>query len=510
MIYGIDLGTTYSCIAYVNEFEQAEILPNFEGEKTTPSVVAYGEDVKSITIGKEAKNGQVTDSEYTVSFIKREIGKEYTPPTPFPHNQTPTEISARILKKLVDDANLAKDGAPCYDVVITCPAYFGTVAREQTKQAGIIAGLNVLRIVNEPTAAAIAYGKKYKGNGEKYILVYDLGGGTFDITLIRIRGNSYKVVVTGGNAALGGYDWDLCLAEKLLERFNRECSTDYSFANDAALKNKFMLYAEDLKKMLTAKEKTKANIGYGGYSVQFPVTRSEFDCWTKGLLDKTIELTQDLLDEAKKKGFSLSKDSDILMVGGSSRMPQVALRLHREFDPSGCKILLQDPDECVAKGAAQIGDIIEDTDTAEDMPTTFYDVTAKTYGTDIFLNGEIQVSNLIFANAALPARGDRTFATSYDNQDYIPINVYESDSREKIIKESEGICLDREHNLPLPPDLPKGSPIDVRFEVDKQGILHVQASALSQNLEFELNVKGILSEEELQRAKELLENSQEV
>lgn len=517
MVYGIDLGTTNSCVACINQYGQAEILPNSLGSRTTPSVVYFSEDGYSYTVGQIAKNGQVNDYKQTVSFIKREMGKDYEPPTPFPNNLTPTEISARILSELVKDANNATDGEDCFDVVITCPAYFGTVAREQTRLAGELAGLNVLRIINEPTAAAIAYGKKFKDDEEKYVLVYDLGGGTFDVTLIRIRGKNFKVIVTGGSATLGGYDWDLRLAEKFLERFNKECSTNYSFEDNPGLKNQFMLFAEDTKKFLTAREQTRVDLGWQGTTVKFTVTREEFDSWTKDLLDQTIKHVRALLEKARQKGVELTKATDILCVGGSSRMPQVTKRLTEEFGGIGCEILLRDPDECVAKGAAQIGDIVEE---QEDISVikdsedrfTFYDVTAKTYGTDMMKRGDTNtyVRNLVFANSTLPARGDHTFCTSYDNQDYIPINIYESDSMEKVIAEKDAVFLDEGKQLPLPPNLPQGTPVDIRFEVDKQGILHVTASAASESIDFELKLKGIMTAEEFKRAKEDLEASQSV
>ena len=202
-VYGIDLGTTYSCIATIDPFGQPEVLSNSLGGRTTPSVVYLSPDGTSCTVGEIAKNGQVVDHENTVSFIKREMGKEYTKPTKFPQGLTPTEISARILRKLVEDANNATDGPPSYDVVITCPAYFGSTAREQTKQAGAIAGLNVLRIINEPTAAAVAYGAVLNSEQEKYILVYDLGGGTFDISFIRAKFKDIKVLQTVVDSKLG-------------------------------------------------------------------------------------------------------------------------------------------------------------------------------------------------------------------------------------------------------------------------------------------------------------------
>ena len=509
MIYGIDLGTTNSCVAYIDDFGQADLLQNSLGSRTTPSVVYFDPDNEHYTVGEVAKNGLVNDYEYTVSGIKREMGKDYKKPTHFPWGLTPTEISACILKELVKEANAAKDGEPCFDVVITCPAYFGTVEREQIKQAGQIAGLNVIRIINEPTAAALAYGQKFSSDKDKYVLVYDLGGGTFDVTLIRIRGKSFKVVVTGGEASLGGIDWDRCLADKLLEQFNQLTGSSYSFQNNPALLNHFMLLAENTKKLLSGRSKLHANAGWDGKSVKIPVSREDFDSWTKHLLQRTIDKTRELLfEQAKEKSFTMSADTDILLVGGSTRMQQVPQRLHEEFAEFGCRILQRDPDECVAKGAAQVGDIIEELGTVRggEEQTTFYDVTSKTYGTDTRKPGDSApyVHNLIFANTTLPARGESSFLTSVANQEAVSLKIFESNSKEVIIPESEALVIDESHQLDLPPDLPKGTKITVRFEIDQQGVLHIEASSDFRNLNFEVKIKGIMSEKDIEEARDRL------
>lgn len=519
MIYGIDLGTTYSCVAYVNQYGEAEVLPNSLGERTTPSVVYFEEDGIHYDVGRLAKNGQVQYPEQTVSLIKREMGGEYTKPTRFPWNLTPVEISACILKKLVEDANNAKDGAPCCDVVITCPAYFDAIARKQTEQAGEIAGLKVHRIVTEPTAAAIAYGfKSGPVDQDQYVLVYDLGGGTFDITLIRIRGKSFKVLVTGGCRELGGADWDMILAEKLLERFNAACRTDYSF-DDSAMKNHFLLEAEKTKHFLTAKSGVAVPIGWAGKSASITVSRDNFDQWTAPLLDRTIEMTRDLLARAKEKcGFVLSADTTVLLVGGSSRMPQVKERLRKEFDRTApsVEIKIYDPDECVAKGAAQIGDIVEELEnpaasgTGEEKKRrtgiSFYDVTAKTYGTDVRKADAVMVRNLIMANANLPARGEAVFKTIRDDQQFVSLEIYESDSMEQHILPEVAHLLDGDHRLTLPSGLPKETPIHVRFEVDVQGMLHVRAYTESgEEIMFDVEVAGVMSAEEVRNAKKDME-----
>lgn len=517
-VYGIDLGTTNSCIAYVNEYNVPTVVQNKDGDRTTPSVVYFGEDGYSYMVGNAAKNGLVADYARTVAFIKREMGKDYSESSPFPNKLTPAEISARILKTLVDDANQTNGGEPCYDVVITCPAYFGTIERKQTRQAGEIAGLNVIRVINEPTAAAVAYGHGCDINDDKdkYVLVYDLGGGTFDITLIRIRKNNYKVVVTGGSAQLGGYDWDFRLAEKLLELFNREGDCNLSF-DDEALKNHFMLEAEKIKKMLTDREEVTANIGWEGKSVRVPISRNDFDEWTSDLLEKTMTALKDVLAQAQKKSFVLSSDTDVLLVGGSSRMPQISRRLHEELDAFGCGILLKDPDECVAKGASLIGDIVEDEvgdneDPHSPVDFSFYDVTAKTYGTDFQKHGDdtCYVRNLIFANSTIPVSKKCSFHTGVDSQNEIMIKIYESDSLDEIILEKDAVVIDDQHIMKLPPDLPAGTPIEISFEIDKQGILKVLANVEGEYIDFQLEIKGVMSSEELENAQRNLNDSSEI
>lgn len=225
-VYGIDLGTTYSCISQVDQFDQAVVLRNFEGDATTPSVV-YFEDENTIIVGKEAKTMLESEPDKTVAFVKREMGNDAAfdkTNNQYPYHFDPSEISAAILKKLVKDANDANGyPEPVKDVVITCPAYFGNKERMQTKQAGIIAGLNVLAIINEPTAAAIAYGLKV--DERKTILVYDLGGGTFDVTIILVNKGAIKVIATGGDHHLGGVDWDTELASYMLDSFNSQNGT---------------------------------------------------------------------------------------------------------------------------------------------------------------------------------------------------------------------------------------------------------------------------------------------
>ncbi len=352
-IFGIDLGTTYSCIAYVDEFGKAVTIRNADGDMTTPSVV-YFEDNEKQVVGTEAKASMVMEPQNTVAFIKREMGTDYRRDL---HgvSYSPQEISAKILMKVVNDANAAlkEQGVLAQDeninkAVITCPAYFGMAEKEATKSAGVIAGLDVLDIINEPTAAAINYGSINAGDN-KTVMVYDLGGGTFDVTIMTINGNDINVICTGGDPQLGGKDWDNTLKDWLVEKWKEEQGTDEDISEDLETLSSLMEQAEKAKKTLTAKETAKIGITYEGERMKLEISRDEYDALTKRLLDRTIELTDSCLKEAEKKGVTLDKLDEILLVGGSSRMPQVKKRVEEVYHKPTS---LHDPDEAVAKGAA--------------------------------------------------------------------------------------------------------------------------------------------------------------
>jgi len=514
LVYGIDLGTTYSCISQVDKFDQAVVLRNFEGDSTTPSVVYINGD--EVVVGKEAKSLSADEPEKSVAFIKREIGVDlsFEKPTRFPGRMDPVEISSLILKKLVKDANEANDyPEPIKDVVITCPAYFGTKERMQTKQAGRIAGLNVLAVINEPTAAAISYGMRV--NERKVIMVYDLGGGTFDVTIIRVDGGTIKVIATGGDHKLGGVDWDTALATYMLNAYNTEHGTNYTLDSDARLKNSLLLEAEQKKKILTAKPKVRANVTFNGVSTQVEITRELFDALTEGKLNETIEKTLELWKIAKGKDFD--KIDEVLLVGGSSRMPQIKARIDAEL---GVSARLDDPDECVAKGAAifaineafavamgeyendDTGDVEKPKPISNSTRTRIVNVTSKTYGTDMKdENGNIVVKNLIFANTALPAKAIESFITQTDGQTGVSMKVYESDvtdpEQDEIIEERFANQLE-DKILPLSKFYPEKTPIDVVFEIDNEGILSVHAEIDEIDaIDFKLTIKGVKDEQQL-------------
>lgn len=519
-VYGIDLGTTYSCISQVDKFDQAVVLRNFEGDATTPSAV-YFESADNIIVGKEAKGMLATEPDNTVVFIKREIGvdESYDKSSgKFPYCYDPTEISALILKKLVKDANdLGDNPEPIKDVVITCPAYFGTKERMQTKQAGEIAGLNVLAIINEPTAAAISYGMKV--DERKTILVYDLGGGTFDVTIITVNGGAIKVIATGGDHHLGGVDWDTALAEYMLMAFNQENGTDYTLESNPELKYNLLLDAENKKKQLSAKQSVKHTIQYDGMSTRVEITRELFDDITSRFLDQTIDATRNIIEIAKQKGYD--KIDEFLLVGGSSKMPQVKARITQEF---GVDPKLTDPDECVAKGAAiyamneayrnavrqwEEGDSDEKPDPLQSKRTSVVNVTSKTYGIGIIDN---KVCNYIFANTSVPAQRTIPLYTVVDNQTGLILPIFESDFTD----EDADRTVDDKYCTPLskePPRLkltknwPKDTRCEVTMKIDSEGMLSITANIDKDDLYFELKIEGVKSNEEVLMAKEIIMNA---
>ena len=503
MVFGIDLGTTNSCLARFNEMlKKAEVLQNRNGSLTTPSVVYFPEDPNAkVIVGTNAKKMLLTDPDTTIKEIKREMGNEscFGPNRTkhFPRELDPSEISALILRKLIKDA-ADFHNLEVKDVVITTPARFDTIQRERTKQAGIAAGLNVVSIISEPTAAALAYGVQDENLSNQTILVYDLGGGTFDISVIKIlkdEGNTIRVIAVDGDDHLGGADWDKVLAEDMLAAFNKTMGTNFDLSSDTLLRNKMLSYAEDAKQALTDSESTKCFVSLQGKESPVEITRQHFDQITKGLLDKTISITRKVLDYAAQKGFG--KPDKILLVGGSCRMPQVKERVSHEFD---CEVKIYDPDMSVAKGAA-IFAITQSQEIFDLPPVEHYDVLTKTYGLGV---NEHDVFLMLYRNSLLPTSHIDTFFTKYDNQKTVTLPVYECDyddnarqlvtggaSNPDFIEVSAG-------ELHLEKDWPEGTPIEVEFRVHKDGILHWYGSVNNDNKEeFDLKINGVKNEAEL-------------
>jgi molecular chaperone DnaK (HSP70) len=539
-VFGIDLGTTYSCIAYVDEYGKPVVVQNFENERTTPSVVCY-EDDDSIIVGNEAKNMLKTDPEKVVSFIKRNMGD---PNFAFIRNDIsykPEEISSRILMKLVKDAS-EHLGCEIKDVVITCPAYFGINEREATKIAGEIAGLNVKKIINEPTAAALAYGIAQVQ--DQTVLVYDLGGGTFDITMIQIKPQSIEVVVTGGDHNLGGKNWDNALMAYFADKFKEETGVeeDEIFSN-AETFGEMQINAENAKKTLSTREKTKVPILYGTDRVNVEITKEKFDELTKDLADRTIMLTNQMLDDAKTKGFT-SFDK-ILLVGGSTKMPQIREILEQNYP--NVPVETFDPDESVAKGAAIYGQqlvvngeiikrIAEKTGKKEEeikiediseteltkvqqevadktgltlgavkkAGTKISNVVSKSFGVLAYVNDtEQKIVNMITKQTTVPAEISQAFSTHEANQENVEIAVYENE----LFDNQVDITMSKEIGKGLidgiPAGLPAGSPIQVTFKISDEGRLDIHAIELTGNKELNLSIEttSVISGQELEEAK---------
>ena len=518
MVFGIDLGTTYSCVAQVDEFDRPTVLKNFDGNNTTPSVV-YFEQKDKVLVGDVAKEMLKTEPEKTVAFIKRDISKDesYDNPGKFPFGTDPTIISSHILKKIVKDANDASQNpTPVNKVVITCPAYFGTKERMRTKQAGEIAGLEVLAVINEPTAAAIAYGMKLTEN--KTVLVYDLGGGTFDVTVIRVSDKTITVIATDGNHQLGGYDWDKMLSNFVLSKYNQEHGSSYTMESNAMLRNSLLLEAENKKKQLSQRDSTNFIVDFEGKSLKVPISRVDFNQLTEVLLDETIDKTTEVIEKAKEKG--IAKIDEILLVGGSSRMPQIKERVDAEFH---CDAKLIDPDECVAKGAAIYAlnesysaamDKYNDGDRDEKpknigqkSQVRVVNVTSKNYGVGCFVDDLFKVKNIIFANTSLNNCSANTrLQTRYDNQREICLPVYESDCNDNYI-DTEAAELLIEKDLVLSKNWPEDTPIDIQFQINGEGILNIIAQVENDKIEFEVSLKGVMDDDQLKIAKLMVENT---
>lgn len=538
-VFGIDLGTTYSCISYIDEYGKPVVLKNSDGDHTTPSVVMV-ESQDNIIVGTEAKRSIEIEPDKTVQFIKRKMGKEKDNVTLNGTTYTAPEVSAYILKKLVSDANaelqqtgILQSGEEIKDVVITCPAYFGMNERQATKTAGELAGLNVLNIINEPTAAAISYGVSGSEKNET-VLVYDLGGGTFDITVMNINGSDISVVCTGGDDQLGGKDWDECLMDYVMQRYEEENGEDLS--EDPETVAALYVDVETWKKALTARE--KVNISVNGPAGRFreELTRETYEELTVNLLNRTKNLLNDVLETAEKQGYPISKIDKVLLVGGSSRMPQVATMIERDYHVTP---ILADPDEAVAKGAAiyasneksyndfiadeaaKLGKTIEEMKeenlvTGEldqkyvkfgnggtgELRISITNVLSRTYGIAALDGGEeLKIFNMLMINDKLPATKTETFYTSSDNQSALELKIYESRSTDSVmdIDGREPITV---INMKFKKAVPKDTPVVQTLALDNSGILHIVAEEqiYHSKLDTTFQLSNQMSDEEIRSA----------
>ena len=498
-VYGIDLGTTYSCISYVDESGRPVILANAEGEQTTPSVVFF-ENPDNIVVGSAAKNSTQADASRVAAFVKRYMGDASYTFDVDGRKYTPEEVSSLILRKLVQDAGTAT-GETIADVVITCPAYFGAPQREATKNAGKLAGLNVKRIIDEPVAAAISYGFRGKLSDEVAI-VYDLGGGTFDVTVMRLEGGDINVICTGGDHHLGGKDWDERILNYLVEEFMKAEPDAGDPRDDPQFVSELLLRAETYKRTLSSRESTKVGVSFGSRRAQIDLTREKVEELTRDLTERTIELTQNVLQEAANKG--VAEIDKFLLVGGSSRMPIIGQRVKKTFS---LEPQLFEPDLAVAKGAALMAISIEVSEGKKfAFPTP--EISAKiacshALGVVVVTDegGKNQeVVYLIHQNTSMPAEVVATdFGTHHANQTSVYIRVMESNDAESPSLEGNHQILEGEISN-LPANLPKGSPIHVTFGLREDATLHVRAVEPSSGRDLVMNVsiEGVLNEKEIE------------
>ncbi len=536
-IFGIDLGTTYSCIAYVDETGRATVVNNQEGTNTTPSVVNFASPTQ-VVVGQVAKENAVIDPHNTVSLVKTLMGNSNYAINYNGEDKSPEEVSAYILRKLAEDASKLLD-TEVKDVVITCPAYFGTAERTATKNAGIIAGLNVIEIISEPTAAALYYGCA-KEQEEKTILVYDLGGGTFDVTVMRISSGKIEVICSDGNHQLGGKDWDTEVMNYLATQFCSETGFDGDF--DEYAQQDLRLKAEKAKQQLSSREEVPVMLDAAGLRARVSLSRTTFDEITQALLNESIEKTDAAIASAKEKGYSID---EILLVGGSTRMPQVTKALVEKY---GIEPKILEPDEAVAKGAAiyalgayegkveewkekiASGEVdVTNEEVKEEvqkyseaatvssatipglqghkMSEVVTVATTKSYAIQVLVEGQEKCCNMIIKDERMENGSvsvTKQFGTASENQETAELIVFESDFKTEYFDVDSDFILGTA-TLELPGNLPAGAPIQVTFTLNNEGILEVTGRDMTTNREIHATMQATagttMSKEDVEAAK---------
>ena len=483
-IIGIDLGTTNSCVS-VMEGGEATVIPNAEGHRTTPSVVAFSKTGERM-VGQVAKRQAVTNPDRTISSIKREMGSDYKV-TIDGKKYTPQEISAMILQKLKADAE-AYLGEPVTEAVITVPAYFTDAQRQATKDAGKIAGLDVKRIINEPTAAALAYGLD-KETDQK-IMVYDLGGGTFDVSVLEIGDGVIEVLATAGNNRLGGDDFDQCITNYLVQEFKKSEGIDLS--GDRVAMQRLKEAAEKAKIELSGVTSTNINLPYitadatGPKHLDVTLTRAKFNELTAHLVEKTAGPVRQAMSDA---GISASDLTKVLLVGGSSRVPAVQEMVKKLTGKEGFKGI--NPDECVADGAAIQGGVLG----GDVSGVVLLDVTPLSLGIET-LGGVF--TKLIERNTTIPTKKSQVFSTAADNQTSVEVNVLQGEREMAAYNKSLG----RFHLDGIAPARRGVPQIEVTFDIDANGIVNVSAKDLGTGKEQHITITASsnLSKEDIDKA----------
>ena len=483
-IIGIDLGTTNSCVA-VMEGGDAVVIPNAEGNRTTPSVVAFSKDGERM-VGQVAKRQAITNPDRTISSIKREMGSSFKVSIDG-KNYTPQEISAMVLQKLKADAE-AYLGQSVTEAVITVPAYFTDAQRQATKDAGRIAGLEVKRIINEPTAAALAYG--IDKESDQKIMVYDLGGGTFDVSILEIGDGVIEVLATAGNNRLGGDDFDKCVMDWMAAEFKKDTGIDLS--GDKVAMQRLKEAAEKAKIELSGVTSTAINLPYitadatGPQHLDLTLTRAKFDQLTAHLVEATAGPVKQAMGDA---GLSSGELSKVLLVGGSSRIPAVQDMVKKLTGKEGFKGI--NPDECVAIGAALQGGVL----VGDVKGLLLLDVTPLSLGIETM--GGV-MTKLIERNTTIPAKKSQTFTTAADNQTSVEVHVLQGEREMAQYNKTLG-----RFNLDGIAPARRGVPqIEVTFDIDANGIVNVSAKDLGTGKEQHITITSStnMSKEDIDKA----------